>query len=265
MVQLSGSEVEIGTQTDHKLNQSQDRDYISRTSLRSGSQGRGHLSQRCWLAFRKTTRSTDERTSIMTLLPENGMSDRAPVIRLSDAESEALMVSVFNSFVFDYCTRNAIGGTDLSYFIIEQLPVPRPEDFAQRIDSKVTYRDFIIPRVLELTYTAWSLQPFAVAVGYDGAPFRWNDERRFLIKCEIDAAMFHLYGLEIDELSHVMETFPIVRRNDYKHYQEFRTKRIICEIFTDILDARVNGRQFQTRLSPHPGVSSREQDGSSYK
>ena len=77
--------------------------------------------------------------------------------------------------------------------------------------------------------------------------------------------MFHLYGLEIDELSHVMETFPIVKRNDYKHYQEFRTKRIISEIFTDILDARANGQGFQTQLSPHPGVSSGEQDGSSYK
>ena len=186
------------------------------------------------------------------------MSDQAPVIRLSVAESEALMVSVFNSFVFDYCTRNAISGTNLSYFIIEQLPVPRPADFFQMIDSKVTYRNFIIPRVLELTYTTWSLQPFATAVGYDGSPFRWSDERRFLIKCELDAAMFHLYGLEIDELSHVMETFPIIKRYDYGHYQEFRTKRIIREIFTDILDARVNGRQFQTRLSPHPGVSSGE-------
>lgn len=192
----------------------------------------------------------------MTLLPENGMSDRAPVIRLSDAESEALMVSVFNSFVFDYCTRNAIGGTDLSYFIIEQLPVPRRDDFLQRVDSSVTYRDFIIPRVLELTYTTRSLKPFAVEIGYNGPPFRWNDQRRFLIKCEIDAAMFHLFGLNFDDLCHVMETFPIVKRHDYGQYGEFRTKRVICEIFNDIYDAQANAREFQTRLSPPPGVAS---------
>ncbi len=196
----------------------------------------------------------------MTLLPENAMSDCAPVIRLSDAESEALMVSVFNSFVFDYCTRNAMGGTDLSYFIIEQLPVPRPGHFMQSIDSNFTYREFIVPRVLELTYTAWNLQPFAVEVGYNGPPFRWNDERRFLIKCEIDAAMFHLYGLNFDELSHVMETFPIVKRYDHKQYQEFRTKRVIGEIFNDILDAQANARQFKTRLSPPPGVAIAEVD-----
>ena len=197
----------------------------------------------------------------MTLLPENGMSDRAPVIRLSDAEAEALMVSVFNSFVFDYCTRNAMGGTDLSYFIIEQLPVPRPGDFMQKIDSHLTYREFIVPRVLELTYTAYSLQPFAVEIGYSGPPFRWSDDRRFLIKCELDAAMFHLYGLNFDDLSHVMETFPIVKRYDLKQYQEFRTKRVICEIFNDILDAHANGRLFKTRLSPPPGVASTDVDG----
>ena len=188
------------------------------------------------------------------------MSDRAPVIRLSDAESEALMVSVLNSFVFDYCTRNAMGGTDLSYFIIEQLPVPRPADFMQKIYSDVTYREFILPRVLELTYTAWSLQPFAVEIGYNGPPFRWSDDRRFLIRCELDAAMFHIFGLDCDELSHVMETFPIVRRYDVKQYQEFRTKRVICEIFNDILDAQANARQFKTRLSPPPGVAITEAD-----
>lgn len=257
---LSGSEVRIGTQTDHACNEPQDGTRLCSTGLRSGPQGCSGLGQRCWLSFRKTARSTDERTSIMTLLPENGMSDRAPVIRLSDAESEALMVSVFNSFVFDYCTRNAIGGTDLSYFIIEQLPVPRPEDFMQRVDSSVTYRDFVIPRVLELTYTAWSLQPFAVEIGYNGPPFRWCDERRFLMKCEIDAAMFHLYGLNLDEVKHVMETFPIVKRHDDKQYSEFRTKRVICELFNDIRDTQVNGRQFQTRLSPPPGVASTETD-----
>ena len=196
----------------------------------------------------------------MTLLPENGMSDRAPVIRLSDAESEALMVSVFNSFVFDYCTRNAMGGTDLSFFIIEQLPVPRPADFMQKIDSDVTYREFIIPRVLELTYTAWSLQPFAVEIGYNGPPFRWSDDRRFLIKCELDAAMFHLYGLDFDEMTHILETFPIVRRNENKQYGEFRSKRVIRELFSDILDAQTNGRRFKTRLSPPPGVAITEVD-----
>ncbi|MFI5387224.1 MAG: hypothetical protein ACHQ50_14025 [Fimbriimonadales bacterium] len=44
--------------------------------------------------------------------------------------------------------------------------------------------------MLELTYTAWDIAPFARDCGYDGPPFRWDDARRFLIRCELDAAFF---------------------------------------------------------------------------
>lgn len=36
----------------------------------------------------------------------------------------------------------------------------------------------VLPRVLELTYTAWDLEPFAKDCGFDGPPFRWDKERR---------------------------------------------------------------------------------------
>ena len=190
----------------------------------------------------------------MTLLPTSGMSDRAPIVRPSSAEAGALMVSVFNSFVFDYCTRNAISGTDLSFFIIEQLPVPTPAQFMQQIDSEVTYKEFIIPRVLELTYTSSALQPFAHEVGYRGPPFLWCDERRFLIKCELDAAMFHLYGLDMEDLTHIMDAFPIVKRKDCEQYGEYRTKHMIQEIFTLIGEAIASRRPYRTVLSPRPGT-----------
>ena len=52
---------------------------------------------------------------------------------------------------------------------------------------------WLLPRVLELTYTAWDLEPFAQDCGWPGPPFRWDEERRFLLRCELDAAFFHLY------------------------------------------------------------------------
>ena len=30
----------------------------------------------------------------------------------------------------------------------------------------------------------------------DGAPFVWDEERRFKIRAELDAAFFHLYGVD---------------------------------------------------------------------
>ena len=69
-------------------------------------------------------------------------------------------------------------------------------------------------RVLELTYTAWDMAPFARDLGDDGPPFRWDEERRFLLRAELDAAFFHLYGIDRDDVDYIMETFPIVKRKD---------------------------------------------------
>ena len=74
-------------------------------------------------------------------------------------------------------------------------------------------RDWLLLRVLELAFTAWDLEPFARDVGYDGPPFRWDPARRFILRAELDAAFFHLYGLSHDDTAYVLDTFPIVRKN----------------------------------------------------
>ena len=88
-----------------------------------------------------------------------------------------------------------------------------------------------MPRVLELSYTAWDLQPFAQDVGYDGAPFVWDEERRFLMRCELDALYFHLYRIARDDVDYILETFPIVKRKDEAAHGEYLTKRIILEMY----------------------------------
>ena len=111
---------------------------------------------------------------------------------------------------------------------------------------------WILPRVLELTYTAWDLQPFARDCGYDGPPFRWDEARRFLLRCELDAAYFHLYGIARDDVDYIMETFPIVKRKDVATHGEFRTKRVILEIYDAMAAAMQGGPPYQTRLDPPP-------------
>ena len=85
--------------------------------------------------------------------------------------------------------------------------------------------------MLELTYTAWNLQDFARDMGYDGPPFAWDEERRFLLRCELDAAFFHLYGIAAPDVDYIMETFPIVKRKDEAKFDTFRTKEKILEIY----------------------------------
>ena len=56
------------------------------------------------------------------------------------------------------------------------------------------------------------MAPFARDLGYDGEPFIWDEEERR--GARLDALYFHLYGLSRDDAEYVLDTFPIVRRED---------------------------------------------------
>ena len=47
-----------------------------------------------------------------------------------------------------------------------------------------------------------------------------------LVRCELDAAYFHLYDIERDEVDSAMETFPIVRRKNEQKYGEYRLRLV---------------------------------------
>jgi len=172
-----------------------------------------------------------------------------------------LLVSNFNAFAFDYCARQMLGGIHLSDFIMKQLPVLPPEAYDE------TLLRWIVPRVLELTYTAWDLEPFAQDVGYNGPPFRWDEDRRFLLRAELDALYFHLYGIVRDDVEYIMETFPIVKRRDVARHGEYRTKRVILEVYDALADAEQTGIVYQTRLDPPPAdlrAAHPQRDGTPY-
>jgi hypothetical protein len=103
------------------------------------------------------------------------------------------------SLVLDFCARNKVGGTHLTYSYLKQFPVLLPSAYTQAAI------DFILPRVLELTYTSHDLKPWAEDLGYDGPPFRFDPERRALLRAELDAFYAHLYGLTRDELRYIID------------------------------------------------------------
>ena len=55
-----------------------------------------------------------------------------------------------------------------------------------------------------------------------------------------------------DDTDYVMDTFPIVRKNDEKTHGEYRTKRVIREIWDAASEAARTGKPYQTRLDPPP-------------
>ena len=81
--------------------------------------------------------------------------------------------------------------------------------------------------VLRLTYTAHDMAPFARDLGYDGPPFVWNQEERRHLRARLDALYFHLYGLSREDASYVLDTFPIVRKQDEAAFGRYRTRDLI--------------------------------------
>jgi hypothetical protein len=57
-------------------------------------------------------------------------------------------------------------------------------------------------------------------------------------------------------MNHIMETFPIVKRNDEKLNGEYRTKRVIVEMYDEMRRVMETGEVYRTRLVPPPADKS---------
>ena len=91
----------------------------------------------------------------------------------------------------------------------------------------MTARELVRDHVLRLTYTAHDMAPFARDLGYDGPPFKWDTEERRHLRARLDALYFHLYGLDREDAAYVLDTFPIVRRQDEKAFKRYRTRDMV--------------------------------------
>jgi Eco57I restriction-modification methylase len=210
-----------------------------------------------WLvAFCDVTSATNERTVIAAAIPRVAAADTLPIVGVASnaPELKASFLAGLNTFAFDYLARQKIGGLHLRFGYVEQFVMPGPSLFRTRSpwDAATTVCDWLVERVVELTFTANDMRPMALDLGYDGPPFRWHPERRALLRAELDAAFFHLYGLDRDDVAYVMDTFPIIRRKDEQTHGEYQTKRVILEIYDELAQAIESGEPYRTRLDPPP-------------
>ena len=147
--------------------------------------------------------STNERTAIPALHPSYRQSD-TPSLSCSRACRRILVRPLSqrkSSLVFDFVSRQKIGGIHMTLFVWKQLPVPTPAMLEPHLP-------FITPRVLELVYTAYDMTPLARDLGDEGEPFRWDEDRRAQLRAELDAFFFRLYGIDDrDDVDYILETF----------------------------------------------------------
>ncbi|SOY40010.1 putative type II DNA modification enzyme [Cupriavidus taiwanensis] len=201
-------------------------------------------SPRWLIGWRDICRSTDYRTLISSVIPRSGVGDKFLLMtpRVPAALCAAL-VGNLNALVCDFVARQKVGGTSFKYFTMKQIAVLPPDRYTP------TALEFIVPRILELTYTAHDLKPWADDLAaYDwrpaaerGQPFAWNLERRAKLRAELDAYYARLYGLTREELCYILdpadvmgpdypsETFRVLREGELRSLGEYRTRRLVLE------------------------------------
>lgn len=196
---------------------------------------RKNLTGTSLLGFRRVSRSTDQRTSVAAVLPMMPTTYGWILVLTAEPKSQAILCANFNSFCLDYNLRNSLSQPSIPQNVYEQLPVLPPTAYGS------ADLNFILPRVLELTYTSWAMEPFARDLGYEGPPFAWDEARRARLRAELDAYYAFLYGLTRDELRYLLDprevmgpdwppgTFKVLKDNELKKYGEYRTRRLVLE------------------------------------
>ena len=197
------------------------------------------LRQPRWLmGWRDICRSTDERTIIATVFPKSAAGDKLLILHHARGTRTApAILANLTSLVLDYVARQKFGGTSFKYYYMKQLPIIGIDQLSE------TNLAFLARTTLELTYTSYSMRPWAEDLGYFGTPFAHNLERRAKLRGELDAFFARKYGLSRDELRYILdpadtrgerypsETFRVLKQNEIHRYGEYRTQRLVLEAY----------------------------------
>jgi len=196
------------------------------------------------IALKDVTSTTNTRSIITCLLPPCPAGHTLPILTMdAEADAKALLCANLNSVVCDFVARTKILSNHASWYILEQLPVVPPERYETARFGPKTAAEIVREAVLELTYTAHDMAPFARDMGHvDEAgdvlpPFVWDGDRRLYLRAKLDALFFHLYGVtDRDDVRYVYSTFPIVERQETKAWGHYRSREF-CLAWMNALEA----------------------------
>lgn len=236
-----------------------------------------------WLmGFRDITNNTNERTFVCSIIPPKAVNNKLPLLNTIIQDKAYLLLANISSIIFDYVARQKIGGTSMTFFYLKQFPALPPSAYTPK------HLAYILPRVLELVYTAYDMQPFAEEIWAESSPalrhllekqweenalsvrtqtraevsenppnlncplppFKWDEERRAVLKAELDALYADMYGLNMEELRYILdpqdvygadfpgETFRVLKDKDIRKYGEYRTKRLVLAAWERLQSAK---------------------------
>ena len=188
------------------------------------------------LGFKDVTAPTNIRSMIAGLIPNTGVGNTLPVIKADldanlSAASCSLLVANLNAVILDFVARQKIHGQHLNWFIVEQFPIVPPDRYEAVYFGPRTAGEIVREAVLELTYTAHDMAPYARDMGFVdetgvvNPPFAWDEGRRMNLRAKLDAVFFHLYDItDRDDVAYIFSTFPIVERKDIEANGIYRSR-----------------------------------------
>lgn len=200
---------------------------------------------------------TNERSLVAAMLPRNCIAGaKVPtVMMLSDQPRRDLLLwlAAANSFAMDFLVRMKVSLT-MALTILDSLPFPR-------LPAGDVAAQAVVHGALLLTCTGPEMNALWDEMAQSGVvPARKATEipgvldatERLHARAEVEARLALLYGLQRDELAHVLDTFPIVKKDDEKAHGEYRTKRLILEIYDAMAEAARTSKRYESRLDPPP-------------
>lgn len=193
-----------------------------------------------------------ERSLVGTIIPRSAAGHKAPLMICDHSPADrVILATVLSSLAADYAVRQKTNA--MTFFVMEQAAVLSRKYLSEPVawlgDAA---SDWLLPRALELFYTNDELYALCEDLGRTHPPFLWNEERRYIIQAEIDAAMFHLYRLNREQVDWALDSFTVLRKYEERDHNEFRTKRLVLAAYDAMAEAKVAGTAYVSPLSPPP-------------
>ena len=194
------------------------------------------------IGFNDICNTNNSRSVISAVVPRGAYGNKLPILTWDKPDAHQLtqlQANLASSFT-DFVARQKIQSRSLNKYILAQLPIIPPEAYSRKFGSKIA-ADIVREAVLELTYTAHDMAPFARDLGHVDAkgevlpPFKWDEERRFTLRAKLDALYFILYGVwdaanpakSREDIHYIYSTFPIVERDERARYdQRYRSPEL---------------------------------------
>ncbi|MFX1444476.1 MAG: Eco57I restriction-modification methylase domain-containing protein [Promethearchaeota archaeon] len=181
-----------------------------------------------YIGYRKVSNSTNQRTFVISVIPKVPSIDSIQNIYFNSFSLQIIcLIANLSSLPFDFIVRNKTSGVAITQFMVEQLPV-----FPPKVYNKLLFNEIYI-RAIELIYCTYEMKNFSIdfKCSIEKEPFKYDLERRELLKAELDAIFGLMYGFTYTDFEYIIDNFYVLRDIELREYGEFKTKRLVLKAY----------------------------------